>query len=108
MSDKDKYSFIVVKYPQKDKADAALQEVLSMAKEKVVKLRDAAVITKTEKGKIKLHQTKDDATSKGLLKGGVIGVIIYTRIAKDRDGKPAHLKLLRWLEIGRARRRARG
>ena len=76
MADKtEKYSFIVVKYPQKDKADAALQEVLSMAKEKVVKLRDAAVITKTEKGKIKLHQTKDDATSKGLLKGGgeVIG-----------------------------------
>ena len=75
MSDKDKYSFIVVKYPEKGKADAALKEVLSMAKEKVVKLRDAAVITKTEKGKIKLHQTKDDSTSKGLLKGGAIGVI---------------------------------
>jgi uncharacterized membrane protein len=76
MSDKtEKYSFIVVKYPQKDKADAALQEVLSMAKEKIVKLRDAVVITKTDKGKIKLHQTKDDSTSKGLLKGGAIGVI---------------------------------
>ena len=33
------------------------------------------VITKTDKGKIKLHQTKDDPTSKGLLKGGGIGVI---------------------------------
>ena len=75
MSDKDKYSFIVVKYPQKDKADAALKEVMSMAKEKVVKLRDAVVITKTDKGKIKLHQTKDDSTSKGLMKGGAIGVI---------------------------------
>jgi uncharacterized membrane protein len=75
MADKDKYSFIVVKYPQQDKADAALKEVLSMAKEKVVKLRDAVVITKTEKDKIKLHQTKDDSTSKGLLKGGGIGVI---------------------------------
>jgi uncharacterized membrane protein len=75
MADKDKYSFIVVKYPQKDTADAALKAVLGLAKEKVVKLRDAAVITKTEAGKIKLHQTKDDSTSKGLLKGGVIGVI---------------------------------
>jgi uncharacterized membrane protein len=46
-----------------------------LAKEKVVKLRDAAVITRTDKGKIKLHQTRDDSTSKGLLKGGVIGVI---------------------------------
>jgi uncharacterized membrane protein len=76
MADKaEKYSFIVVKYPQKDTADAALQAVLGLAKEKVVKLRDAVVITKTEKGKIKLHQTKDDSTSKGLLKGGGIGVI---------------------------------
>ena len=71
----DKYSFIVVKYPQKNTADAALKAVLGLAKEKVVKLRDAVAITKTDKGKIKLHQTKDDPTSKGLLKGGGIGVI---------------------------------
>jgi uncharacterized membrane protein len=75
MSDKDKYSFIVVKYPQKETADAALKAVLGLAKEKVVKLRDAAVITKTEKGKIKLHQTKDDSTRKGFIKGGGIGVL---------------------------------
>jgi uncharacterized membrane protein len=71
----EKYSFIVVKYPKKDTADVALKAVLGLAKEKVVKLRDAVVITKTDKGKIKLHQTKDDATSKGLLKGGGIGVL---------------------------------
>jgi len=76
MADKaEKYSFIVVKYPGKDTADAALKAVMGLAKEKVVKLRDAVVITKTEKGKIKLHQTKDDSTSKGLMKGGAIGVI---------------------------------
>jgi uncharacterized membrane protein len=75
MADKDKYSFIVVKYPKQETADVALKAVLGLAKEKVVKLRDAAVITKTDKGKIKLHQTKDDPTSKGLLKGGAIGVI---------------------------------
>jgi len=75
MSDKDKYSFIVVKYPAQATADKALKVVLGLAKEKVVKLRDAVAITKTEKGKIKLHQTKDDSTSKGLLKGGGIGVI---------------------------------
>ena len=76
MSDKtEKYSFIVVKYPAKDTAEVALTAVLGLAKEKVVKLRDAVAITKTDKGKIKLHQTKDDPTSKGLLKGGVIGVI---------------------------------
>ena len=76
MSDKaEKYSFIVVKYPQKTTADAALAAVLGLAKEKVVKLRDAVTITKTEKGKLKLHQTKDDTAGKGFLKGGLIGII---------------------------------
>jgi uncharacterized membrane protein len=75
MSDTDKYSFIVVKYPQKDTADAALHAVLGMQKEKLLKLRDAVTITKTDKGKIKLHQTKDDTAKKGFVKGGGIGVL---------------------------------
>jgi uncharacterized membrane protein len=71
----EKYSFIVVKYPKKETAVAALEAVKGLAKEKVVKLKDAVAITKTDKGKIKLHQTKDDPASKGFLKGGVIGII---------------------------------
>jgi uncharacterized membrane protein len=71
----EKYSFIVVKYPQKETGEAALAAVLGLAKEKVVKLKDAVAITKTEKGKIKLHQTKDDPAGKGFLKGGLIGVL---------------------------------
>ena len=62
----EKYSFIVVKYPQKETAEAALAAVVGLSKEKVVKLKDAVAITKTEKGKIKLHQTKDDPAGKGL------------------------------------------
>ncbi len=75
MADKDKYSFIVVKYPKRETADEALKAVLGLAKEKVVKLRDAVAIAKTEQGKIKLHQTKDDTATKGLLKGGGVGVL---------------------------------
>ncbi len=71
----EKYSFIVVKYPQKETGGAALPVVKELAKEKIVKLKDAVAITKTEKGKIKLQQTKDDPASKGFLKGGVIGII---------------------------------
>ena len=71
----EKYSFIVVKYPQKETADAALAAVLGLAKEKVVKLKDAVAITKNEKGKLQLHQTKDDSAGKGFLKGGVIGIV---------------------------------
>jgi len=76
MSDKqEKYSFIVVKFPAKETGDAALSFVGGLAKEKVVKLKDAVAITKTDKGKIKLHQTKDDPAGKGFLKGGLIGLI---------------------------------
>ena len=71
----DKYSFIVVKYPKRETAEAALSVVQQLAKQKVVKLKDAVAITKTEKGKIKLHQTKDDPAGKGFLKGGLIGLI---------------------------------
>jgi uncharacterized membrane protein len=71
----EKYSFIVVKYAGVDTAGEALATVRELAKEKVVKLKDAVAITKTDKGKIKLHQTKDDTAGKGFLKGGVIGLV---------------------------------
>jgi uncharacterized membrane protein len=75
MADKDKYSFVVVKYPAKDTAEAALDAVTQASKDKVVKLVDAVAITKTEKGKVKIHQTKDDAGWQGFLKGGLIGLV---------------------------------
>ena len=71
----DKYSFIVVRYPLKETAPVALDAVSGLAKEKIVKLKDAVAIIKTEKGKIKLIQTKDDPAAKGFLKGGLIGIV---------------------------------
>ncbi|MGE5378445.1 MAG: DUF1269 domain-containing protein [Bacteroidota bacterium] len=71
----EKYSFIVVRYPNKETAGAALEVANQLAKEKVVKLKDAVALTKDEKGKIHMQQTKDDPASKGFLKGGVIGII---------------------------------
>jgi uncharacterized membrane protein len=75
MAEKEKYSFIVVRYPKPDTAEAALAMVMDMAKDKILQLKDAVAITKTEDGKIKLHQTKDDPASKGFLKGGAIGIL---------------------------------
>jgi uncharacterized membrane protein len=71
----DKYSFLVIKYPHPDTGTAALEALKELSHEKVVKLRDAAVVTKNEKGKIKVHQTKDDSIGKGFIKGGLIGVV---------------------------------
>lgn len=74
MADKQ-YSFIVVKYPNKATGELALEAVVALSKEDLLKLKDAVAITKTESGKIKLHQTKDDGAKKGLLKGGAIGIL---------------------------------
>jgi uncharacterized membrane protein len=71
----ENYSFIVVKYPKQETAMMALEAVQVLAKEKVVKLKDAVAITKGENGKLKLHQTKDDTAAKGFLKGGAIGIL---------------------------------
>lgn len=71
----ENFSFIVVKYAGPDTAGEALATVRQLAKDKVVTIKDAVAITKTEKGKIKLHQSKDDPAGKGFLKGGAIGVL---------------------------------
>ena len=65
----EKYSFIVVRYPNKETAEAALEVVNGLAKEKVVKLKDAVALTKDEKGKIHMHQTKDDPASQRFPQG---------------------------------------
>ena len=70
-----KYSFLVIKYPKRETADTALGVLKQLGREGVVKLRDAVAITKTDKGKIKLHQTKDDSVGKGFVKGGFIGIL---------------------------------
>ena len=76
MSEKtEKYSFIVVKYAGVDTAQAALKELKVLSKANAVKLKDAVAITKNEKGKVKLHQSKDDSAGKGLLKGGALGIV---------------------------------
>jgi uncharacterized membrane protein len=70
-----KYSFLVIKYPKRETADTALGVLKQLGREDVVRLRDAVAITKTDKGKIKLHQTKDDSVGKGFVKGGFIGIL---------------------------------
>jgi uncharacterized membrane protein len=70
-----KYSFLVIKYPKRETGSLAVIAVKRLDQQGVIKLRDAVAITKTDKGKIKLEQTKDDTIGTGLIKGGVIGVL---------------------------------
>jgi uncharacterized membrane protein len=71
-----KYSFLVIKYPAANTAMAALDALKELSQEKLVTLRDAVAITKNTDGKIQVHQTKDDSIGQGLVKGGLIGVLL--------------------------------
>jgi uncharacterized membrane protein len=71
----DEYSFVVIKYPGQESAQEALVVVQLLVFDDVISVKDAVAITKSSKGKIKLHQTKDDTAGKGFLKGGLIGII---------------------------------
>ncbi len=71
----EKYSFLVIKYPKADTAMDAMDALKDLSKQKVAKFKDAVAITKTKRGKIKLHQTKDDPAAKGFVKGGLIGIL---------------------------------
>ena len=72
----EKYSFIVVRYPNKDTAEAALQVVLGLAKEKVVKLKDVVALT----------------ILMAILVFRPQGLFARGRAAAARDGGRAHVK----------------
>lgn len=66
------YDFAVVIYEGTDTADRAFDALRDLEKQDMLKLHDAAVITRTDKGKIKLK-------NKGFIaggKGGAIGLVI--------------------------------
>jgi uncharacterized membrane protein len=71
----EKYIFIIIKYPKAETAIEALAALLELMQEKIVNLKDAVAVTKTEEGEITLHRTQDDMATKGFLNGGLIGII---------------------------------
>lgn len=75
MSDQ-KYSFIVVAYEGKDTGVEAMETLHELGKQHEIKVRDAVVVYKNHKGKIKLHPKNDLTAKKGGLTGATAGLII--------------------------------
>jgi uncharacterized membrane protein/predicted flap endonuclease-1-like 5' DNA nuclease len=71
----EKYIFIIIKYPKADTAIEALAALRELMQKKIVSLKDAVAVRKTEMGEITLHRTQDDFSGKGFLNGGLIGII---------------------------------
>jgi uncharacterized membrane protein len=66
---------VVVGYPDLTQAQRVLMELGRMEKEHLIDLEDAAIVTKTQKGKVRLHQTQD-LTAAGIARGSLVGLLI--------------------------------
>ena len=76
MADKDKYSFIVVKYPGKEHRRCRVAgRAWAYRKRKWSSCAMPSPSPKQRQASCEVHQTKDDTAKKGFLKGGGIGVL---------------------------------
>src|SRR5918992_3992061 len=69
---------IAVAYDDRETAERVRDELAQMTREHVIEIADAVVVTRDEKGRIKLHQTLNPAgagAAGGALWGGLIGLI---------------------------------
>ncbi len=67
---------IVAAFQNEDGAKAALKELKQAKRQGLIKIDDAAVIRKDEKGKLHIKETADMSTGKGAGIGAVIGGVV--------------------------------
>jgi uncharacterized membrane protein len=68
-------TFLAVVLAHVDVADEALASVRALEDQPDVSVRDAAVVVRTELGRIELQQTREIAAGEGIVGGGAAGVI---------------------------------
>ncbi len=69
-------SFAVVAYPDRTRAEEALKLVEELARTKHVRLADAAIVVKSEDGRLELYQTREVSVGEGAVGGGVAGFLL--------------------------------
>ena len=72
-------TLMAAKYPNQEHAQTILDTLELMHRGLTIDLKDAVMITKEDDGKIKVHETSDVTTGKGLkrglIAGGILGLI---------------------------------
>lgn len=68
-------SFVAAAYGSRSEAEAALALAEGLAAEGAVHLVDAAVVVKTDAGRVELHQRHELSVGEGAVGGGVAGVL---------------------------------
>jgi uncharacterized membrane protein len=67
---------IVAAFKEENAADEALKALKAAKKEKLIGIKDAAVIRRDQKDKIHIKDVKDVGGGKGALAGGLFGAAI--------------------------------
>jgi uncharacterized membrane protein len=68
-------SFVASAVPNLEAAEMALEALEQLAAEGTLELADAAVVVKTDAGRVELHQRHDVSPGEGAVSGGVAGVL---------------------------------
>jgi uncharacterized membrane protein len=73
-------SLVAINYESRGTAEEVLNTLAQLQKEHSIALEDAVIVTRSDDGKVKLHQSKNLASTGaagGALWGGLIGLIFF-------------------------------
>jgi uncharacterized membrane protein len=70
-------SVIVVAYKGQGTADQVYDTLRGLQKEKKVKIKTAAVVTRRENGKLKVNHKRRITVGKGLVGGAILGLLVF-------------------------------
>jgi uncharacterized membrane protein len=77
MSDERKQSVFVVAYKGQNTADQVYDTLRGLQKQKKVKIKTAAVVTRKENGKLKLNHKRRITVGKGAAGGALLGLLVF-------------------------------
>jgi uncharacterized membrane protein len=66
----------IVTFEEHDTAEKAYKSLRRLEKEQLVVVKDAVIVVKNDKGKVKVHETEETSTAGGAAKGGVLGFVV--------------------------------
>jgi uncharacterized membrane protein len=72
----EQHRIVILTWEDPNKANEALKKLRHWKKEKMITIVDAVVIVKDDKGKVKVKETEQLTTKKGLAWGGVAGFLV--------------------------------
>ena len=76
-------NLVAIAYPDRDTAEQVRRTLVEMQKEHIIELEDMVVITRSEGGKVKLHQSTSvggAGAAGGALWGGLIGLLFLAPV----------------------------